>query len=99
MRMWNLRNDPDDICQVIQSRDARRLSTSRAALKSPASISMQGNCKSSMRWRLKDPRKTTECSPVASLIFIHPLPWQLWLRDTPEQKFSPDVPHTHQCGA
>src|SRR2546429_3365706 len=26
-------------------------------------------------------------------------PWQLWLRDTPEQKFSPTVPHTHQCGA
>ncbi len=26
-------------------------------------------------------------------------PWQLWLRDTPEQKFFPTVPHTHQCGA
>jgi hypothetical protein len=26
-------------------------------------------------------------------------PWQLWLRDTPEQKFAPAVPHTHQRGA
>ena len=26
-------------------------------------------------------------------------PWQLWLRDTPERKFFPTVPHTHQCGA
>ena len=26
-------------------------------------------------------------------------PWQLWLRDTPEQKFFPTVPRTHQCGA
>src|SRR6266446_6144676 len=26
-------------------------------------------------------------------------PWQLWLRDTPEQKFAPAVPHTHRRGA